>query len=101
MACPSELPPTAIFSPFPPDEIASAAGRAAQAAKDAETARDEMRAILERLDQIQILGHMAFLTIIGTPDGTRRKADPFLQAHELELLQAPALPQRHSDLASR
>ncbi|MEO8722976.1 MAG: hypothetical protein ABI395_05540 [Sphingobium sp.] len=97
MARRSDPPPVAIFSPFDASEIAAASGRAANAAIEADAALQEMRAIMGRFDQIHLLSRIAFLMIIGTLDPARQRAKPFIQAHEVELLQALALS--HEQLA--
>ena len=84
-------PPIAIFGEFNPAELADAAGRGAEATTRAAATLERLRRIFHGADQIDLLSRLAFLCVIGLPDGRAPRREPFVQTHELELLQAIAL----------
>ena len=84
-------PQIAVFGEFDPAEVADAARRGAEATARATATLERMRNVFRGNDQIDLLARIAFLCIIGSPNGRALQRKPFVQAHELELLQAIAL----------
>lgn len=84
-------PEIAVFGEFNPAEIAAAANKGAQATALAAATLERMREVFRGNDQIDLLARLAFLCIIGSPSGRAPRRERFVQAHELELLQAIAL----------
>jgi hypothetical protein len=84
-------PGIAVFGEFNPAEIAAAANKGAEATARAAARLERMREVFRGNDQIDLLARLAFLCIIGSPSGRAPRREPFVRAHELELLQAIAL----------
>ena len=80
-----------VFGEFNSAEIAAAANKGAEATARAAVTLDSMREVFCSNDQIDLLARLAFLCIIGSPSGQAPQREPFVHAHELELLQAIAL----------
>ena len=91
MARSNSSPPIAVFGEFDSTELADAAGRGAEATTRAAATLGRLREVFHGADQIDLLSRLAFLCVIGSPDGRAPRREPFVQAHELELLQAIAL----------
>ena len=91
MARRSTPPQIAVFGEFDPAEVADAARKAAEATAGAVATLERIRAIFCGADQIDLLARLAFLCIIGSSNKGPPRPEPFIQAHELELLQAIAL----------
>lgn len=81
----------AVFGEFNPTEIAAAVNKGAEGTARAAATLECMRKLFCGNDQIDLLARLAFLCIIGLPSGKAPRREPFIQPHELELLQAIAL----------
>ena len=91
MARSNSSPPIAVFGEFDAAELADAAGRGGEATTRAAATLGRLREVFHGADQIDLLSRLAFLCVIGSPDGRAPRREPFVQTHELELLQAIAL----------
>lgn len=91
MARKTNSPPIIVFGELGPVEIAEAASKSAEAMERATATLQSMRNIFCCADQIDLLARLAFLCIVGSYNRRTPRREPFLRAHELEILQAIAL----------